>query len=246
MEETLTILPPVATPPATVSPPPPVSPPEPPPPVTTVSSLPNPPQGSSHGKAYFAMLMLFIIGIGMGYVLKAALPDQKEGAMVMDKTSTVMTLPSDAVQIQACSDHRGTLYIRPQDIPVGPVYMVHNGAIVGIEYMLSKEEFLNGKSFKYLSAANAQVDHVNIGLVSEGHEGYAVQHFHVDMYTVPQSVEDAIVCPKSAATLQPTASVSAEPSARVTGRITPTPTPASASGSAQPSASVTGRISPAL
>lgn len=244
MEETPAIPPTVVTPPATVSSPPPVSPPEPPLPITTASSLPIPPQGSSRGKAYFAMLMLFVLGIGMGYVLKTALPDQKEGAVVIDKTSTVMTLPSDAVQIQACSDHRGTLYIRPQDIPVGPVYMVHNGAVIGIEYMLSRDEFLDGKSFKYLSAASAQVDHVNIGLVSEGHEGYTVPHFHVDMYTVPKSVEDAIVCPKSANALQPTASVSAEPSGRVIGRITPTP--ASASGSAQPTIRVTGQPAPTL
>lgn len=159
--------------------------------------------GSSMPKRSMALpiaIVMLVIGVGFGYLLSNMLGGNKgtTNAPAVAQKSADLTLPPDAVRIQACSDHRGSLYVKPADIPVGPVYMVNNGKVIGVEFMLAKDEFLNGKSFKYLSGLGVKVDHVNIGLLSQGHEGYPIPHYHVDMYSVPKSVEDGITCSSSA------------------------------------------------
>ncbi len=167
---------------------------------------------------YPLTLGALLIGVGLGYLLFTSLTGSTNGgtqpAVVTTESQASITLPTDAVQIQRCSDHRGTLYIRPSDIPVGPVYMVRENKVIGIEYMLAKDEFLNSKSYKDLAGLGAKIDHVNIGLLSVGHEGYAVPHYHVDMYTVSKEEEQAIVCPASSPVASGSAII-ATPSAQV-------------------------------
>lgn len=162
------------------------------PPVQTVQSIRSSPKSAQ----YIVIFLFLIVGLFGGYVLSTISPINKP-EKVVDVAQTEkneVVLPPDAVRIQACSDHRGTLYVRPQDIPIGPVYMVHDGKVIGIEFMLNQNEFLSGKSYKYLSALNITIDHVNTGLLSQGHAGYPLPHYHIDMYTVSREVEDSIVC----------------------------------------------------
>lgn len=151
-----------------------------------------------------------IIGLLGGYVLVQSFAGKPQGEQKPEaqENNTTLVLPDDASLIQSCSDRRGSLYVKAADIPVGPIYMVNNGKVIGLEYMLSKDEFLQGKSYKDLKALGLKVDHVNIGLLSQGHEGYTNSHYHVDMYTVGRSVEEAIKCQT---TTSPTASMSAMP-----------------------------------
>lgn len=162
------------------------------PPPTPTTSLSKPPGG---GKSLFFLLsfLTFAVGITLGYFFYKFNNSQQE-LLPRPTPSSFLTLPKDAVQIQSCANNKGTLYVKPQDIPVGPVYMVNKNQVIGIEFMLSKDELVNGKSFKYLSGLNAKVDHVNIGLLSQGHEGYTSQHYHVDLYLVPREVEEGIAC----------------------------------------------------
>lgn len=144
------------------------------------------------------MLLLFVLGTALGYVLQRFLPKQSQKSASPDVQKAALILPPDAVQIQACSNNRGTLYVKPQDISAGPVYMVYKGDIVGIGFMLSQDDFLQGKDFKNLSGMDVTVDHVNVGLFSEGHEGYTAPHYHVDLYTITREEEAQIVCPQTA------------------------------------------------
>lgn len=181
-------------------------------PSTTPTQPPivNTPPSSSHHRSslfYLIPLMLFVIGIIGGYIYAELFPGiaplrSTETQSQSTKQYSEISLPPEAVLIQECSDHRGALYVKPEDIPVGPVYMVHNGKVIGIEYMLSQEEFLSGKSYKNLPAHNISIDHVNTGLISKGHAGYPAPHYHVDLYTVTKEVEDSIVCPTSAVPMQ--------------------------------------------
>jgi len=184
----------------------------------------NPPPPAKHRSfiIYPILIVVLIVGIALGYLLFSTYPGNHQSAPSnanqVTEQATKLTLPSDAVQIQACSDHRGTLYVKPADIPVGPVYMVSKGQVIGVEYMLSQQEFMSGKSFKDLAGNGVKVDHVNIGLLSQGHEGYPIPHYHVDMYSVPKSVEQAILCSGSS-----TASSSATPSASLNPYASATP-----------------------
>lgn len=174
------------------------------PPETPTSNFSKAPS-ANNSLYYLFAFAIFMLGLGVGFFLyKFSNPQVTTFERPTPDTNMPITLPSDAVQIQSCSNNKGALYVKPTDIPVGPVYMVNNSRVIGVEFMLSKDEFINGKSFKYLSGLGAKVDHVNIGLLSEGHEGYTIPHYHVDLYLVPKEVEESIKCPNSPTAPQPT------------------------------------------
>lgn len=158
----------------------------PPPPAPTPT--PVAPSGSSI--SYVIAAVTLVVGLGLGYLLTNALATKPAAP----KTETEVALPTDTVRIQSCANNKGALYAKSTDIPLGPLYMVNGGKVIGIEFMLSKDEFLSGKSYKFLTALGGKVDHLNVGLLSQGHEGYPIPHYHVDLYFVSKEVEQAITC----------------------------------------------------
>lgn len=154
-------------------------------------------------RIYAFLLSMLIVGVASGYALISIAPSslitRSPERIITKKINdpSAFQLPRDAVVIQSCSDHRGKLYIRPQDIPMGPVYMVYNNRIIGIEYMLEKEDFMTGRSYDNLLAMNMQIDHMDTGLLSNGHIGFVKPHYHIDLYAVDRQFEDAIICNKT-------------------------------------------------
>jgi hypothetical protein len=144
---------------------------------------------------YLLAVVTLILGVAGGFFLAQSGNTAKHIASAPVKSQKDFKLPLDAVEIQQCATEKGALYARPQNVPGGPVFMVHNGKVVGIEYMVEKNEFLKGEGMKYLSAKDATVDHVNVGILEEGHAGFPGQHFHVDLYTISRQMADAITCP---------------------------------------------------
>lgn len=191
----------------------------PPPPIQTQQPIPSSPGKEPHSRkamvGYLIAIVTLVLGLGIGYLIRGTMiqPIPATEPSAPEKMLKEVTLPSGAVQIQACANNKGALYVKPEDIPVGPIYMVHKGKVIGIEFMLGKEEFLSGKSFKFLSGLGMNVNHVNIGLLSEGHEGYTAPHYHVDLYLVDKEIESAIICTGTPTTPPGTAtSPSASPS----------------------------------
>lgn len=183
------------------------------------------PLKTSKISTYLLMIISLFVGVLVGYSFFIAYPLEKISPDISytQPNSKELTLPADAVRIQSCANHKGSLYAKPSNIPDGPVYMVYNGKVIGIEFMLDKDDFLQGKSYQFLSALNVQVNHVNIGFLSQGHEGYPIPHYHVDLYTVGKEEELAIKCPTTSAQITlPPASSSALPTAQLS--------PASTSG----------------
>lgn len=142
---------------------------------------------------YWIALATLAAGLVLGYLL--ANSPLLRAPTPPPEVPKEITLPADAVQVQACANNKGTLYTKPADIPLGPVYMVRNGKVIGIEFMLNKDEFLGGQSYKFLSVLGMKIDHFNLGLLSQGHEGNPVPHYHLDLYNVGKDVEQAIKCP---------------------------------------------------
>ncbi len=112
----------------------------------------------------------------------------------MKRQEKSIALPTDAILIQSCATNKGALYVKSKDIPTGPVYMVNNGNVIGIEFMLDKDDFLKGESYKYLDGKEIKINHVNIGLLSQGHGGFVQPHYHVDLYVVDKKIEESIKC----------------------------------------------------
>ena len=158
----------------------------------------QPPSSRPHsGLQYLLAFGTLILGVALGYILNMLLPTVNLKSVPQNQQpakSVEIELPNDAVRIQSCSENRGALFVKPADIPVGPIYMVSDGKVIGLEFMLAQDEFLAGKNFSNLLGHNIKVDHVNTGLLLHGHAGYTKPHYHIDLYTVPQSVEEKITC----------------------------------------------------
>lgn len=106
-----------------------------------------------------------------------------------------LTVPADATILAQCAKGRGTQYALPKDIPLGPVYNVYQGKVIGLEFMIGRDDLLSAnKNYLNLPLFGQKYDHINIGLLSQGHAGYPVPHYHVDLFTIPDSVSKAITC----------------------------------------------------
>lgn len=168
--------------------------------VDTQSTGPNSPQmtsAQSSNRAFYYLITLatFIVGVVLGFFLSVFFPGKTPITNVTrEPAPTEIVLPSDAVQIITCVDHQGTLYVKPKDIPAGPIYMVHDNKVIGIEFMLNREKLLAGEPFKYLSALGVKVNHVNVGLLPHRHSGNPTPHYHIDLYVVSKETEEGIMC----------------------------------------------------
>lgn len=95
-------------------------------------------------------------------------------------------LPESAIQLSGAIPAMGAHYANPADMPVGPIYCVHDGKVVCLEYMLTQADFAAGKSWTNLQAMPGlpPVNHVNIEFEPNGHEGFEVPHYDIHMYFI--------------------------------------------------------------
>lgn len=96
------------------------------------------------------------------------------------------TLPEGTVQLSPVIPAMGEHWGNPADMPLGPLYCVHDGKIVCLEFMISQEDLQNGKSWPDLAGMKGlpPVDHVSVGFEATGHEGYEVPHYDIHMYFI--------------------------------------------------------------
>jgi hypothetical protein len=105
-----------------------------------------------------------------------------------------VVLPGDAQRLSELVPSMGEHWANPENMPIGPIYLVHDGEVIGIEYMftvgLMKEAHINTPEgeivFKHLPdlPVDGWVDHVEIEYMSHGHEGFDVPHFDVHLYFI--------------------------------------------------------------
>ncbi len=101
-----------------------------------------------------------------------------------DALPGVDTLPKDVIQISPTVPAMGEHWANPATLPLGPIYCVHQGKIVCLEFMISQEDFASGKSWPVLAGKDGlpPVNHTNIGFQEHGHEGFEVPHYDIHMY----------------------------------------------------------------
>lgn len=110
-------------------------------------------------------------------------------AQVLDRAAlplTVESLPEGVKQISPVIPGMGSHWANPKDLPVGPIYCVHDGKIVCLEYLLSQEDFKAGKSWKHLANVGGlpPIDHIDIDFLPEGNPAYKVPHYTLHIYFV--------------------------------------------------------------
>jgi hypothetical protein len=80
----------------------------------------------------------------------------------------------------------GEHWVNPKDHPPGPIYCVHKGKVVCIEYMMSQANLQAGKSWPELVGLKnlPPIHYVDMGFVSKGHPGYEIPHYDLPIYFV--------------------------------------------------------------
>jgi hypothetical protein len=109
-------------------------------------------------------------------------------------TSKPLQVPQGATIISQCAVGRGTQYVLAQDIPHGPVFNVYQGKVIGLEFMVGKDDLGSNKNLLSLPLYGGMYDHLDVGLLSQGHAGYPVPHYHVDLYNISPAESAAITC----------------------------------------------------
>ncbi len=100
-------------------------------------------------------------------------------------------LPANVVQVSPLVPMMGEHWADTATLPLGPIYCVHEGKIVCLEYMMSQEDFAAGKSWQALTGRTdlPSIDHMDIGFNPHGHEGYEVPHYDLHMFFItPEQV----------------------------------------------------------
>lgn len=119
------------------------------------------------------------------------------------ETSARIALPADAEKIFPCVVNMGEHWARAADLPFGPIYLVNEGKVVGIEYDLHEDELkkITGTvagaqtgDFFAMSALGAKYDHMDLNYLVGGHEGDEDAHYDVHMYTISSEAKQQITC----------------------------------------------------
>jgi hypothetical protein len=96
----------------------------------------------------------------------------------------VETLPEGIVQISGVVPAMGEHWADPARLPLGPIYCVHQGKVVCLEFVMAQDEFASGQSWPMLAgmAGLPAPNHTDIGFQPAGHEGFEVPHYDIHMY----------------------------------------------------------------
>ena len=112
---------------------------------------------------------------------------------------SVEDLPQGTVQLTPSIPGMGEHWANLEDMPLGPIYLVYQGEVIGIEYMYS-EDMLSEVSiptpegveiFNELAnlGVDHQVDHFDVGYMSHGHEGFDVPHWDIHLYFISRALQ---------------------------------------------------------
>lgn len=101
----------------------------------------------------------------------------------------VLVLPKGTIQIEklvvpAMGEH----WANPQELPNGPIYGVHEGKLVFIEYMIAQDDFVKGKNHTTLGGMKGlpspSIVQTDIEYQPQGHPGFEVPHFDIHSYFI--------------------------------------------------------------
>ena len=137
---------------------------------------------------------------GAGLALGAVVATQPALASLQQpSTIPVAWMPPPGVdQISPCVPTMGEHWANPADMPMGPIYTVHNGHLISIEYMPAQADFAEGKSWNDLTfrywGQPLPIEHADMDFLPHGHEGYEVPHYDMHFYLVGHPEDRAITC----------------------------------------------------
>lgn len=119
-----------------------------------------------------------------------------------------LALPVDAIQLSPCIPFMGEHWARVEDLPSGPIYLIHDGEVIGSEYMIL-ENRLEGELIDVfgeqvgipvsLPSLGVKYDHIDLGFEPHGHEGMEEAHYDVHNYLITPEEKFSICPPQGSA-----------------------------------------------
>ena len=111
----------------------------------------------------------------------------------LDRLPRVTDLPEGVIQVSPAIPGMGEHWADPKTLPLGPIYCVIEGRVTCMEYMISQQDFADGKSFENLrpwfkGPNQPAVHHMEFNFEPQGHEGFEVPHYDIHMYFVSPEV----------------------------------------------------------
>lgn len=145
--------------------------------------------------------------LGVGLIFGVTQTADAQEPYVDDRKSVkdnVMTAPpigdwkkvSELTQLPDFVPGLGTLYVKPDDLPVGP-YLAYdrNDRLVSTVYMVPLKDLRNQKAFENLRGVNMKADHIDLKF-NPGHPGLTEPHYHFIVWRVsPDQAETLAVNP---------------------------------------------------
>lgn len=101
-----------------------------------------------------------------------------------DALPSADTLPEGVVQLSPTVPGMGEHWGNPADMPLGPIYCVHQGKIICLEFMIAQADFEAGQSWPALAGMEGlpPINHMNMGFEPQGHEGFEDPHYDIHLF----------------------------------------------------------------
>ncbi|MFN2461704.1 MAG: hypothetical protein ABR591_13650 [Candidatus Velthaea sp.] len=95
-------------------------------------------------------------------------------------------IPRGSAPWAGCIPSMGYHYVKPANIPFGPIYGWYQGKPIFTEIMVSKKDFDRGSSWneQLKPLPGYAIDHVDIWYEERGHPGYAVPHYDIHAWYI--------------------------------------------------------------
>ena len=115
----------------------------------------------------------------------------------MNQEAYVLALPKGTVQLSpevvpAMGEH----WANPKELPNGPIYGVHNGKLIFLEYMVAQDDFIKGKNHTNLDGMKGlpspSVVQTDIEYQGHGHPGFEIPHFDIHAYFISNEEQHKI------------------------------------------------------
>ncbi|WP_438346978.1 hypothetical protein ACP8HI_14690 [Paenibacillus sp. FA6] len=110
----------------------------------------------------------------------------------------VLALPEGTIQITESVPSMGGHWSNPQegDLPTGPIYGVHDGKLVFLEYMIAQDDFIKGVNHTNVAGMKGvpspAVVQMDIEFQKLGHEGFEVPHYDIHAYFITDEEQHQI------------------------------------------------------
>lgn len=175
-------------------------------PASTVAQT-KPDKPAKLGRKLFLIVIIFVLLVAAS-ATSYIFGKRNERIVYRPPEQPLISLPPEATIMNECVKGAGKQYVIPKDLPTGPIYDVHNGKVIAVEYnykavtLLAEPTKLSDTIMPLTK--NYKIDHFTTSVAETKKSSLTLSEvqnlpIHVIFYVVPQAEADSITCSNSKA-----------------------------------------------